>query len=226
MIGGRRSLQGRKPGDRRVRVERPHAPYFRYTGEGTLTAKEAALLAELEALGRTVARAKAEIAALRVDDITSSHIPSATDELDAIVAHTAQATNEILDCCEVLEGLQGAMAGPQAEALRAAIESLPADEITAEERERCCAANLEGARARFRGVNLSTHFEQWRRGLSAVQCFRTLDGNIARREPGPRGRWLRLRDDVGEAARVAGQFAVDPESRESAPPVPGRPRTD
>ncbi len=42
MIGGRRPLQGRKPGDRRVRVERPHAPFFRYTGERTLTAKEAA----------------------------------------------------------------------------------------------------------------------------------------------------------------------------------------
>ncbi|HYH93768.1 MAG TPA: APC family permease [Candidatus Saccharimonadales bacterium] len=42
MIGGRRPLQGRKPGDKRVRVERPHAPYFRYTGLGTLTAKEAA----------------------------------------------------------------------------------------------------------------------------------------------------------------------------------------
>jgi amino acid transporter len=42
MIGGRRSLQGRKPGDRRVRVDRPHSPYFRYTGVGQLTAKEAA----------------------------------------------------------------------------------------------------------------------------------------------------------------------------------------
>ncbi len=42
MIGGRRSLQGRKPGDKRVRVDRPHAPYFRYTGPGQLTAKEAA----------------------------------------------------------------------------------------------------------------------------------------------------------------------------------------
>ena len=42
MIGGRRPLQGRKPGDRRVRLERPHAPYFRYTGPGQLTAKEAA----------------------------------------------------------------------------------------------------------------------------------------------------------------------------------------
>jgi amino acid transporter len=42
MIGGRRPLQGRKPGDRRVLVDRPHAPYFRYTGKGQLTAKEAA----------------------------------------------------------------------------------------------------------------------------------------------------------------------------------------
>ena len=32
MIGGRRQLKGRKTGDRRVRVERPHSPYFRYTG--------------------------------------------------------------------------------------------------------------------------------------------------------------------------------------------------
>ena len=42
MIGGRRPLQGRKPGDRRVRVDRPHAPYFRWTGAGRLVAKEAA----------------------------------------------------------------------------------------------------------------------------------------------------------------------------------------
>ena len=42
MIGGRRPLQGRKPGDRRVRVERPHAALFRWTGPGQLTAKEAA----------------------------------------------------------------------------------------------------------------------------------------------------------------------------------------
>ncbi len=42
MIGGRRPLQGRKPGDRRVRVDRPHSAYFRYAGPGQLTAKEAA----------------------------------------------------------------------------------------------------------------------------------------------------------------------------------------
>ena len=42
MIGGRRPLRGRKPADRRVRIERPHAPYFRYMGPGTLVAKPAA----------------------------------------------------------------------------------------------------------------------------------------------------------------------------------------
>jgi amino acid transporter len=54
MIGGRRPLQGRKPGDRRVRVERPHAPYFRYTGKGQLTAKQAAS-APMTSTGRALA---------------------------------------------------------------------------------------------------------------------------------------------------------------------------
>ncbi|MCB4823708.1 protein phosphatase CheZ [Roseicella aerolata] len=88
---------------------------------GAMTVTEAALLAELEALGREVARAKSEIAALRVDDINDSHIPTATDELDAVVEHTADATNEILDCCERLEALQGKLAGEAAETVASAV---------------------------------------------------------------------------------------------------------
>jgi chemotaxis protein CheZ len=88
---------------------------------GDMTANEAALLAELEALGREVARAKNEIAALRVEDINDRHIPSATDELDAVVEHTATATNEILDVCEGLERLQSELAGPAAEQLGIAV---------------------------------------------------------------------------------------------------------
>ena len=42
MIGGRRPLQGRKLGDRRVVVERPHAAYFRWSGKGIMTARESA----------------------------------------------------------------------------------------------------------------------------------------------------------------------------------------
>ncbi|MBX9698034.1 MAG: protein phosphatase CheZ [Acetobacteraceae bacterium] len=88
---------------------------------GDLTATEAALLAELESLGREVARAKSEIAALSVEDITASHIPAATDELDAVVAHTAGATNEILDCCEVLEGLQPRLSAEDSATLAGAV---------------------------------------------------------------------------------------------------------
>ena len=60
MIGGRRPIQGRKPGDRRLRVERPHAPYFRYSGPGQLTAKEAAH-APTTRTGRLFARVKAVV---------------------------------------------------------------------------------------------------------------------------------------------------------------------
>jgi amino acid transporter len=58
VIGGRRPLQGQKPGDRRVRIERPHAALFRWTGPGQLTAKEAASIPTTPG-GRLVARAKA-----------------------------------------------------------------------------------------------------------------------------------------------------------------------
>ncbi len=77
------------------------------TMEGDLTATETALLGEVAELGRTIAAAKAEIAALRVHDINVNHIPSATDELDAIVAHTAEATELILETCETLDRVAG-----------------------------------------------------------------------------------------------------------------------
>ena len=85
---------------------------------GDLTAPDTALLAEVEELGRTIACAKQEIAALGVDEITGSHIPSATDELDAIVAHTASATESILDVCEALDAVGGALEGEQAAKLQ------------------------------------------------------------------------------------------------------------
>ncbi len=57
MIGGRRPLKGRKPADRRVRVERPHAPFFRYTGPGQMVAKPAANVPQTPA-GRFLARVR------------------------------------------------------------------------------------------------------------------------------------------------------------------------
>jgi amino acid transporter len=60
VIGGQRPIQGRKAGDRRVRVERPHAPYFRYLGPGQLVAREAASRPRT-ARGRVLARLRAAI---------------------------------------------------------------------------------------------------------------------------------------------------------------------
>ena len=88
------------------------------TMRGDLSASEASLLAEIEELGQTIANAKSEIAALKVDDITDAHIPSATDELDAIVAHTAAATDSILEVCETLDRVAGELSGDTAAVLQ------------------------------------------------------------------------------------------------------------
>lgn len=91
------------------------------TMHGDLSGPQAALLAEVEQIGRTIAAAKREIAALRVEDIKIAFIPSATDELDAIVEATAKATHEILDSCETLEAALAALEGSDADAAQGAV---------------------------------------------------------------------------------------------------------
>ncbi len=94
------------------------------TMSGDLSASETTLIGEVEALGRTIAAAKQEIAALRVDDIKDRDIPFATDELDAIVEHTAVATNAILESCELLDDLAGAVTGEPAAKLQDAVTKI------------------------------------------------------------------------------------------------------
>jgi len=97
-----RSIRDRRPDhDPNVIAEVVRAVLSSMNGD--LTPKGTTLLAEVEELGQTIASAKAEIAALRVDDIKQRDIPFATDELDAIVAHTASATHSILESCETLD---------------------------------------------------------------------------------------------------------------------------
>jgi chemotaxis protein CheZ len=111
------AIRARHPGAEPVMVaEVVHAVLA--TMSGDLSAQETSLLAEVEALGHTISCAKAEIAALRVDDITDNHIPFATDELDAIVEHTATATNAILTSCEPLDSVAGSLTGESAAKLQ------------------------------------------------------------------------------------------------------------
>ncbi len=75
------------------------------TMKGDLTAADLELYSELEALAQYIHAAKADIAALRPDEVKEKVLPKATDELDAIVAATETATNTIMDATEKLEGL-------------------------------------------------------------------------------------------------------------------------
>jgi chemotaxis protein CheZ len=63
------------------------------------------LYREVEALGEYIQMARKEIAALRPDDINKQHLPMATDELDAVVLATADATGVILAAMEEMEQL-------------------------------------------------------------------------------------------------------------------------
>jgi len=94
------------------------------TMSGDLSATETSLLGEVEALGRTIAAARQEIATLRVDDIMDRDIPFATDELDAIVQHTAVATNAILESCEMLDDIAAALTGDAATRLQEAVTKI------------------------------------------------------------------------------------------------------
>ncbi len=73
------------------------------TMEGDFDPADAKLFSEVEALSRYIQSAKTEIAALRPEQIRSDHIVPATDELDAVVSATEEATNTIMEAAETIE---------------------------------------------------------------------------------------------------------------------------
>jgi amino acid transporter len=93
-------LRGRKLGDRRVVVERPHSAYFRYAGAGVMVAKAAAS-APRTALGKRIARIRALVFgkplsnAQDVEERLSKKKALAIFSSDAI-SSSAYATDEIL----------------------------------------------------------------------------------------------------------------------------------
>jgi chemotaxis protein CheZ len=85
------------------------------TMEGDLSADPVGLHEEIKNLADYIARARAEIAAIQTRDISDHHIPSATDELDAVVQATEEATGAILDAAEELEALGESLGAVHAE---------------------------------------------------------------------------------------------------------------
>jgi chemotaxis protein CheZ len=73
------------------------------TMKGDLVAADVTLYSEMESLARYIHAAKAEITALCPDEVKAEYLPTAADELDAIVAVTADATHTIMDAAEKLD---------------------------------------------------------------------------------------------------------------------------
>ena len=67
---------------------------------------------EIDSLAKYIQAAKAEIAAIRPDEIRDAFVPLATDELDAVVAATEEATGIILDNAEKVMEAAGELDEP------------------------------------------------------------------------------------------------------------------
>jgi chemotaxis protein CheZ len=85
--------------------------------EGDVSALDIKLYRELDSLARYIQNAKAEIAAIRPEEISEDYIVSATDELDAVVGATEEATGRILDAAEEIMTISGGVAGADGDKL-------------------------------------------------------------------------------------------------------------
>ena len=91
------------------------------TIEGDISSTDIKFYREIEGLARFIRNAKSEIAAIRPKDITSEHIPDATDQLDAVVGATEEATNKIMDECDRVSSIAGTLSPAQNEQLTACV---------------------------------------------------------------------------------------------------------
>ena len=86
--------------------------------------RERGIYAQLKRLAEFIESTKSEIAALKPVEVNTSFIPTATDELDAIVEATASATNRIMDAAEVLTNVTAALEPAAADQAMTAITSI------------------------------------------------------------------------------------------------------
>ncbi len=120
------------------------------TMKGDVTSTDMELYNELESLAEYIHSAKAEIAQLRPDDVKEKYLSSASDELDAIVEATADATNNIMDATEIVEEV---MAGLEPEISDKLMEA------TTKIYEACTFQDITGQRI-TKVVNALKHIEE------------------------------------------------------------------
>ena len=71
-----------------------------HTAERKALAQCSGLYQELDTLGRYIRKARADVVAIRPQDIQNDHLQTASDELDAVVQATEVATGLIMDAAE------------------------------------------------------------------------------------------------------------------------------
>ncbi len=79
------------------------------------------IFTELKDLQRIIDEARREIGNARVSEIGGKHIPTATDELDAVVEATADATGKIMDACDVINEKAAEAGGEAGDAISAEV---------------------------------------------------------------------------------------------------------
>jgi len=85
--------------------------------EGTEDETTLTVFKELQELQSIIEEARKDIGSTRPGDISDKHIPTATDELDAIVEATAEATGTIMDAAEVVMEKAGEVGGDNGDAI-------------------------------------------------------------------------------------------------------------
>ncbi|MDE2030101.1 MAG: protein phosphatase CheZ [Alphaproteobacteria bacterium] len=85
--------------------------------EGDVSAADLKFYTEMEELARYIRQAKHDIASIKPNDISTDFIPNATDELDAVVGATEEATNRIMDVCDEISAVAGECAPETGEKL-------------------------------------------------------------------------------------------------------------
>lgn len=112
------SLRNRAPDLSEISIKR--------TAEAVLAlvSKEIEFSERLENLAMFINQAKTEIAALKPEQVKEEFLPKATDELDAIVQATSNATNRIMDSVDIVSQIAGNLTGDDQKDLMAAVNNI------------------------------------------------------------------------------------------------------
>lgn len=79
---------------------------------------------EINSLSDFIQEARSDLSQLSTDDIQKDFIPTATDELDAIVEATEQATGRIMDNCDKVQEVASSLEGEPQDTLVAAVTDI------------------------------------------------------------------------------------------------------